>query len=165
VSTVESIYLGREAGSPLVAVEAVAAIRGVGLAGDRYAEGRGFWRDGRVTRDLTLVEAEVADELIAQDLIADAGDLRRNVVTRGVSLNALLGKTFWLGDVACVGTELCEPCRHLEEVTGAALVRQLVHRGGLRARVLSSGTIALGSVIGFASPVFGQPEPLEPVRG
>jgi mutator protein MutT len=128
-------------------VETARALRGVGLAGDRYAAGRGFWRDDRVSRDLTLVAAEVAAELVAGGLIVDAGELRRNVVTRGVDLNSLRGETFWIGDVACLGTELCEPCRHLDEITGKPLLRRLVHRGGLRARLVGSGTISVGAPI------------------
>src|SRR5262245_35353586 len=115
---------------------------GVGVRGDRYAGGGGFWRDDRVSRDLTLVEAEVVDELELAP-----GETRRNVTTRGVELNELVGRTFWIGDVLARGTSLCEPCRHLEEVTGRRLLRALVHRGGLRADALVGGRVAVGDAV------------------
>lgn len=117
-------------------------VAGVGVRGDRYAGGIGFWRDDRVSRDLTLVEAEVVDEL---ELVP--GETRRNVTTRGVALNGLVGRTFWIGDVLARGSSLCEPCRHLEEVTVKRLLRALVHRGGLRADALMSGRIAVGDSV------------------
>src|SRR5919204_6460520 len=141
---IEQIHLAAEAGGPTVAFATAAARAGVGLLGDRYAAGAGYWRDARVSRDLTLVEAETIDELGAAGVELSPGELRRNVTTRGVRLNDLAGKLFWLGGVLCRGTELCEPCRHLEELTGKPLLRPLVHRGGLRAKLLGSGTITVG---------------------
>jgi MOSC domain-containing protein YiiM len=127
------------------------AIARVGLVGDRYAAAAGFWQDERVSRDLTLVEAEVIEQVSAGSGISiEAGELRRNITTRGVRLNDLVGRTFWLGEVLCKGTGLCEPCRHLEEVTRKALLRPLVHRGGLRAEVLAGGTIHVGDVLELA---------------
>ena len=75
------------------------------------------------------------------------GETRRNVTTRGVALNGLVGRTFWIGDVLARGSSLCEPCRHLEEVTGKGLLRALVHRGGLRADALTSRRIAVGDSV------------------
>ena len=115
---------------------------GLGVRGDRYAGGIGFWRDDRVSRDLTLVEAEVVDELELAP-----GETRRTVTTRGIALDGLSGRTFWIGDVLARGTSLCEPCRHLEEVTGKRLLRALVHRGGLRADTLTNGRIAVGDTV------------------
>lgn len=89
----------------------VAARRGIGLVGDRYATGDGYWQDARVSRDLTLVESEVLDDLRQSGIDLAAGELRRNVTTRAIRLNDLLGSTFWIGDVLCHATELCEPCR------------------------------------------------------
>jgi len=124
------------------AVAEAEAHAGVGLSGDRYAAGSGYWRDSGVTRDLTLIEAEVVDALRLEP-----GELRRNATTRGVRLNGLVGRAFWIGEVLCLGTELCEPCRHLEEVTGKRLLRPLVHRGGLRASVARSGPLRAGDPI------------------
>jgi MOSC domain-containing protein YiiM len=80
-----------------------------------------------------------------------ARDARRNVVTRGTGLNALVGQTFWVGDALCLGADLCEPCRHLEELTRLPLLRPFVHRGGLRARILRGALIAVGDEIRPAS--------------
>jgi mutator protein MutT len=147
VGRVEHIHVASAAGMPMQPQAEIEATAGVGLAGDRYADAAGFWQDARVSRDLTLIEAEVIDELSASGLVLAPGETRRNVTVRGVALDGLLGRTFWLGGVLARGTSLCEPCRHLEEVTGKRLLRPLVHRGGLRADLLTSGTIAVGDSI------------------
>lgn len=145
--SVAHIHISAAAGSPMVPRRAVEARARVGLTGDRYAAGAGYWRDDRVCRDLTLVEGEVVDGLARLGIALGAGELRRNVTTRGVDVNRLLGSTFWIGDVLCFGTELCEPCRHLEQLVGKPVLRPLVHRGGLRARILTGGTIRVGDRI------------------
>lgn len=136
---VAGLLVAPEAEAPLVPVESVVAVEGRGLEGDRYAEGRGTFSGPGRGYQLTLVEAETLDELGISWERA-----RRNVVTRGVGLNALVGRRFRLGEAECVGRRLCEPCAHLERVSGSGLLRPLVHRGGLRADILSGGTIALG---------------------
>src|ERR1051325_2455447 len=133
---IEHIHVARAAGTPMTALASAIAREGVGLAGDRYAARAGFWQDDRVSRGLTLVEAETLDALAADGISVAPGELRRNVTTRGIRLDALLCRHFWLGGVLCAGTEPCEPCLHLEQVTGKRLLRPLVHRGGLRARLL-----------------------------
>jgi len=148
---VEHVHLASTAGAPTSAVVEAEAVAGVGLRGDRYADGAGYWRDDRVSRDLTLVEAEVVDELAG----FAPGELRRNVTTRGVSLDDLVGSTFWVGEALCRGTELCEPCRHLEELTGRPLLRALVHRGGVRARILSGGIVRVGDPVEAAEELDG----------
>jgi hypothetical protein len=136
---VAGLLIAPEAEAPLVAVESVVAIAGRGLDGDRYAAGRGTFSGPGRGYELTLVEAETLDELNVSWERA-----RRNVVTRGVSLNPLAGRRFRIGEVECIGRRLCEPCAHLEKVSGAGLLRPLVHRGGLRADILVGGTIELG---------------------
>ncbi len=148
---VEHIHLAPTAGASTASVVEAEAVAGVGLSGDRYADGAGYWRDDRVSRDLTLVEGEVVDEL---EVVAP-GELRRNVTTRGMRLNDLVGGTFWVGEALCRGTELCEPCRHLEELTGKPLLRPLVHRGGLRARILSGGIVRVGDPVEAAEELDG----------
>jgi hypothetical protein len=136
---VAGLLIAPEAEAPLVAVESVVAIAGRGLDGDRYAAGRGTFSGPGRGYQLTLVEAETLDELNVSWERA-----RRNVVTRGISLNPLVGRRFRIGDVECIGRRLCEPCAHLEKVSGTGLLRPLVHRGGLRADILAGGTIMLG---------------------
>jgi MOSC domain-containing protein YiiM len=78
-------------------------------------------------------------------------EARRNIVTRGIDLNALVGKRFRVGDVDCFGARLCEPCAHLERLTARAgtpgTLHALIHRGGLRADVLTDGEIRAGDAI------------------
>jgi len=137
--TVEGIFLAPDAESPLTRVDAAEAVAGRGLAGDRYHDGRGTFGGPGRGYELTLVEAEVLDEL---ELPWERA--RRNVVTRGIDLNALVGRRFGVGAVECVGRRLCEPCAHLERLSGPGVLRPLVHRAGLRADILRGGRICAG---------------------
>lgn len=136
---VAALLVAPEAESPVVPVDSAVAIAGRGLEGDRYAAGRGTFSGPGRGYELTLVEAETLAELDISWTQA-----RRNVVTRGTSLNPLVGRRFRIGGVECVGRRLAEPCAHLERVSGSGLLRPLVHRGGLRADILLGGTIRLG---------------------
>jgi mutator protein MutT len=156
---VEAIHLAAAAGEPVREVELVRANAGVGLEGDRYALGRGHYSpDLRVSRDLTLIEAEVIEDLARDHGIQLApGETRRNLTTRGIRLNDLVGRRFWVGEVLCEGTRLCEPCRYLTELTGKPLLRALVHRGGLRADIVRGGRIRRGDRLRIGAEV-GQAE-------
>jgi hypothetical protein len=142
VGAVTGILVTPAAEAPLARVEAAVAVPGRGLVGDRYAEGQGTFSAPGRGYELTLVEAEVLDEI---ELSWE--DARRNIVTTGISLNALVGQRFRVGPVACVGRRLAEPCAHLERLARPGLLRPLVHRGGLRADILSGGTISVGDEI------------------
>jgi MOSC domain-containing protein YiiM len=148
---VEAIHLAPDCGRPTRSVASVRAVPGVGLEGDRYASGRGTWgrRGARGPgRDLTLIEAEEVERLALDFGIELApGESRRNVTTRGVRLNELIGRRFRIGEVLCEGVRLCEPCTYLEDVTGKPLREPLLHRAGLRADIVTSGTIAVGDAI------------------
>lgn len=99
-------------------------------------------------RDLTLIEAEVVEAVNAAGSVSiTATECRRNVVTRGISLNDLVGKEFQVGAVRCLGVRLCEPCDHLEKTTRPGVMQALLHRGGLRADILSDGPIRPGDSI------------------
>lgn len=109
-----------------------------GVVGDRYA----------TSRNLTLVEAEALEGLLADAGIeVSAAEVRRQVLTRGIALNDLVGVRFRVGEVECVGEELCEPCNHLQSLTKPGVLRGLVHRGGLRADIVQGGRIAVGDEI------------------
>jgi hypothetical protein len=142
VGTVAAILLAPAAEAPLRRVDAAEAVPGRGLRGDRYADGAGTFSAPGRGYELTLVEAEVLDELRLP-----WEDARRNVVATGISLNALVGKRFRIGTVECVGRRLAEPCAHLEKLARPGLLRPLVHRGGLRADILAGGTISVGDEI------------------
>lgn len=139
--TVAAILIAPDAKAPLARVEEAEARAGRGLDGDRYASGRGTFGPGR-GYELTLVEAEALDEIGLPWEQA-----RRNVVTRGIALNGLVGRPFRIGSVECVGRRLAEPCAHLERLARPGLLRPLVHRGGLRADITKGGAIRLGDEI------------------
>ncbi len=116
-----------------------------GVVGDRKFSPEPAKRDGA---DLTLIEAETLEAVSAETgLGLTHEESRRNVLTRGVRLNDLVGARFRVGEVECLGVELCDPCSHLQGLTRPGVLRALVNRGGLRADVLSSGTIAVGDEI------------------
>jgi hypothetical protein len=140
---VEAIVVAPAAEAPPITVERATAIAGRGLEGDRYADGSGTFSPGPGGgRALTLIEGEVLDELgLAPE------QARRNVVTRGIRLNPLVGARFTVGAVECAGRRLCEPCAHLERLGEPGTLRALVHRGGLRADILTGGEIAVGAAV------------------
>jgi hypothetical protein len=141
--TVEAIVVAPEAEAAMMRVERAVIRAGRGLEGDRYVDGRGTFSQAHDRgHDLTLIEAEVLADL---GLAPEAA--RRNVVTRGIDLNALVGAHFTVGSVECFGQRLCEPCAHLERLTPGTL-RPLIHRGGLRADVLTDGEIGAGDAVG-----------------
>jgi MOSC domain-containing protein YiiM len=138
--------------APHAAEEAVACASVVarpgGVDGDRYQDGTGTFSTTprRVGQDITLIEAEALDDLAANGVSISPESARRNVVTRGIDLDGLIGKHFRIGDVRCFGQRRAEPCAHLERLTPGTL-RGLVHRGGIRADILVPGTIAVGDVV------------------
>jgi len=140
---VTAIVLAPAAEAPLRSVEHAHAIAGRGLLGDRYAERAGtFSPDGGHGRDLTLVAAEVLEEVGLEPI-----DARRNLIVRGVDLDALRGRRFRVGAVQCLGQRRCEPCAHLERLTRPGVLRALAHRGGLRADVLRGGDLRVGDPV------------------
>jgi hypothetical protein len=140
--SVAALLIAADAEAPLRRVEEVEAIAGRGLSGDRYAEGRGTF-DGARGYELTLVAAEQIDPVgITWE------EARRNVVTTGIDVNALVGRNFAIGGVECIGRRLAEPCSHLERVVvRTGLLRPLVHRAGLRADIVSGGTLRVGDPV------------------
>ena len=150
-ANVEAIAIADNAEAPMQQIMTARAIPGRGLDGDRYASRAGTFtpRSGRLNGyDLTLIEAEVLDELTLTDgQRLGYAEARRNVVTRGIELNTLVGQRFRIGDVECVGRRLCEPCAHLERLTHKGVLRKLIHRGGLRADILTAGSITVGATI------------------
>jgi MOSC domain-containing protein YiiM len=135
---VEAIHLGAPRTPELWTVESVRAVAGKGLEGDRH-----FHADGaRPGQALTLVAAEVVEEVGLSP-----GGTRRQVTVRDVDVNALVGKRFRVGEVECYGVELCEPCRHLEEMTRPGIIKELAHRAGINADILVGGVIRVGDSV------------------
>jgi MOSC domain-containing protein YiiM len=135
---IEAIHIGPEKTPVLTSVESVRALAGKGLEGDRK-----FFADGAPAgQALTLVEAENVE-----DVGLAPGATRRQLTVRGVPLNDLVGKTFKVGEVECYGVELCEPCAHLESMTRPGIIKDLVHRAGINADILTDGVIRVGDEI------------------
>jgi MOSC domain-containing protein YiiM len=140
---VEGIFIGRKYELP-EPVERVRAVAGSGLEGNRYF----FDGDAPAGRALTLIAAEALAEGAAESGVdLGAAESRRNVLTRGIDLNALVGVRFRVGDVECVGVELCEPCTTLEGMTRPGVIKAYVHRAGLNADILTDGEIAVGDAV------------------
>jgi MOSC domain-containing protein YiiM len=129
----------------------VEAVAGLGLAGDRYAGASGTYSGRRLTdpqRAVTLIEREAIAAVRAErHLPLDEHETRRNLVTVGVPLNHLVGRTFVVGPVRLRGVDLAEPCAYLEDVTRKGIRSALVHRAGLRAEILADGPIRVGDLV------------------
>ena len=149
--SVVSIHVARCAGEPMIGLDHTRAVAGRGLEGDRYYEGAGFYSDDpRPIREVSLIEEKTIEALRRDhNLALAAGVTRRNITTRGVPLNHLIGREFRVGGATLRVVELCEPCKHLlVDATGVrSLLPTLVHRGGLHAHILSSGKINAGDAI------------------
>lgn len=141
---VEAICLAESAGERVQLVSAVRAMSGQGLQGDRHVSGRGTFPSGRPGSALTLIGAEVCESF---DPPLDPREHRRNLVTRGIDLNALVGHEFTVGAVRCRGARLCEPCTVMQGYAPRPVLRALVHRGGLRADILDDGEINVGDQV------------------
>ena len=149
---VESIFIAKAAEAPMEAVAEVRAVPGAGLEGDRYFLKQGTFFKPEPDFELTLIEAEALEAMKSEYQIEVApSESRRNVVTRGVPLNHLVGKDFQIGGVRIRGIRLCEPCSHLQALTGRQVIKGLRHRGGLRAQILSEGILKGGDTVAPAS--------------
>ena len=133
---VEAITIGES--DALRPVDSVRAVAGKGLEGDRHYFAEGARPGGAIT----LIEAEVLE-----DVGLSGPQSRRQIVTRGVRLNDLVGKRFFVGEIECEGVELCEPCLHLQSLTRPGIIDELLHRGGLNADIVTSGTISVGDTV------------------
>jgi MOSC domain-containing protein YiiM len=151
---VVAIHIATREGGAMEQRDAVQAIAGQGLEGDRYYDGTGTFsaREGPA-RQLTLIEAESIEAIEReQGIVLGPGESRRNVTTRGAPLNHFVGREFRVGDVLLRGIKLCEPCGYLQRTLGIDhLVQALAHRCGLNAEILTSGTLSIG-------------DPVEPTR-
>lgn len=140
---VEGIFIAGEKRQLPVPVERVRAVAGRGLEGNRH-----FYEQAPAGRALTLIAAEALAEGAASSSVElTADESRRNVLTSGIDLNALVGERFRVGDVECVGVELCEPCTTLEGMTRPGVIKAYVHRAGLNADILTDGEIAVGDAV------------------
>jgi len=156
--TVLSIHVAAEASASMQSITEVRAFPGRGLEGDRYFAGTGFYskKSSYGGREVTLIEVEAVEALFGGVLNAEgegfgiklaAAGTRRNIATSSVPLNHLVDREFWVGAVLMRGTRLCEPCKHLEDLTQPGVLSGLIHRGGLRALILNEWVIRVRDVV------------------
>ena len=145
------IYVTPVKTAPMQSVVAATAIPRKGLEGDRYAARAGTFtpRSDRLNGyDITLIESELLNRFTLPDGTRLAPEeSRRNLLTKGIDLNVLVGQEFRIGPVRAFGQRLCEPCVHIQRLTRPGVVAGLAHRGGLRADLLSEGEIRVGDRI------------------
>lgn len=146
-----AIHIAPVKAGPMEALDAVRAVAGRGLEGDRYFLKAGTFTKAddpdRADRQVTLIEEEALAAAAAAGTVLTPAQCRRNLLTRGVPLNHLVGREFLVGEVRLKGLLLCEPCKHLEKLSVPGARERLIHRGGLRAEVLGGGTLRVGDAV------------------
>jgi MOSC domain-containing protein YiiM len=143
-----AIYTTPDAGAPMESHDEVAAVAGAGLAGDRYTAGAGTFSDrAGEGREVTLIAREGIDAANDEGVTIEPHETRRNLVTEGIDLDALVGRTFAVGEVVLRGVRDCPPCKYLEQVTRPGVRVALERRGGLRADIVQPGVIRVGDKI------------------
>ena len=147
------IFIGSHKATDLDAVESAEAVAGRGLVGDRYFLKQGTFSDKDVPdREVTLIEIEALEGLTREyDVALQPAQARRNLLTRGVPLNHLVGRNFTAGGVVLHGIRLCEPCGHLAKLTCKGVEKGLAHRGGLRAQIVGGGRLEVGAAVALQS--------------
>jgi MOSC domain-containing protein YiiM len=148
---VVSIHVAPTGSAPMKSVADARAVAGRGLEGDRYFSKLGTYSNQPGSgREVTLIEIEAIEALKRDYRVElDPGQSRRNIVTRGISLNHLVEREIKIGEVILRGMRLCEPCSHMEKLTVKGSARGLIHRGGLRAVVVKGGNMHAGDIILF----------------
>lgn len=149
IGKVEGIYISPNRGEPTMLVEQAHVVPGMGIEGDRYFIHHGTSNsDSKPGREITLIEMESIEAICQQDGVNITPDqTRRNIVTRGISLNDLVGQLFNIGTIQLLGIRLCEPCNYLASRTDPRILHSMAHRGGLRAEIISEGIIHVNDVI------------------
>ena len=148
---IERIYIASESRGAVTQLMSATLEAGKGIIGDRYhGKAEKLIAAGKLIPDnhLTLIAKEELDEFLSNhDATIDYGDFRRSIITSGIDLNALVDKEFFIADVVCMGIQLCEPCAFLAASVHGAVLPDLVHKGGLRAIIVTGGNIKAGDEI------------------
>ena len=145
----QHIYTADTASVAMRALDEARLIAGVGIEGDRYATNKGFYsKSPRPDRQVTLIETEVLEALLRDhEIDLKPSETRRNLVTRGVPLNHLVGKRFRVGAIVLLGARLNVPCKYLEQITGKPVFAPLINRSGLNCEIVEGGVIRAGDLI------------------
>ncbi|WP_394754161.1 MOSC domain-containing protein [Crenothrix sp.] len=148
-----AIYIAPNAKAQTISLEHAELQVGQGIVGDRYYQENGTFSEilkGKADKEVTLIESEQIDRFNTENDFLFSygyGDFRRNLVTQNVDLNALVGVHFKVGDTELKGIRLCEPCGHLAKILGPEVLLHMMHKAGLRAKVISGGVVSVGDVI------------------
>ena len=149
-----AIYTAPGEAAPMEGHDEIAAIAGTGLAGDRYAAKAGAFSDRPGGgREVTLIAREGIAAADVEGVTVGEHETRRNLVTEGIDLSQLVGRTFTVGAVVMRGVRDCPPCTYLEGLTRPGVKAALKGRGGLRADIVSAGTLRVGDKIAEADAV------------
>jgi MOSC domain-containing protein YiiM len=141
------IFAAEAKSGPMQSLSHCEVIAGLGLVGDRHGAD-GVHTSRKPETQITLIESESLDAAVRDcDFRLGPSDPRRNLLTRDVPLNHLVGREFWVGEIRLRGIRLCEPCEHLQKLTRPGVREALAHRGGLRAEVLAGGLIKVSDLI------------------
>ncbi len=143
-----SIHIAGAGGEPMRELQAATLIEGVGIEGDRYATGEGYYSQRPDIREITLIDEETLIALHRDHNIElSASEHRRNLTTRSVPLNHLVGCKFKVGDTVLEGGRLNVPCKYLESLIDKKVYVPLLNRSGLNCRIVTGGTICSGDPI------------------
>ena len=149
MSRLESILVAANAGDELKSVDKAELVSGMGIVGDRYYKKIGTFSEGLAKSgdfEVTLIESEQIDSFnLETSLDYQAKDFRRNLVTSGVSLEALVGVEFKVGNVVLKAVRLCEPCKYLSDRLGEVVMRRMMGKCGIRAVIIEGGEINVGN--------------------
>ena len=142
---VTAIHIAAKSGEMPAPIDVATMEVGLGIRGDRNwarAKDGGLDDPGE---EVTFIEQEALDAIRRENgMELSPAESRRNILTEGVALNHLVGRRFRVGGAEFEGVELCEPCGYLEKMTFSGVVKALLHRGGLRARVVTGGDVRPG---------------------
>ena len=154
MGTVEYIHIASEASKPMTALSEAEIVEGKGIEGDRYANKIGYYSDHpEPGRHVTLIEIEVLDDIAQQLGVPFAPhESRRNITTRGIELNPLVGKKIQIGNVVLDVIRFCDPCAYLQAMLGKQVLQPLVDRAGLRCDIITGGQIRVGDQITVLEP-------------
>lgn len=148
------IHIAQEGSAAMQALPEARLLAGTGIEGDRYATGRGTYAQRHhIDRQITLIEVETL-EALARDrgITLEPHEHRRNLTTRGVPLNHLVGHYFRVGDCVLFGGRLNVPCLYLENHLGKKVFKPLLNRSGLNGRIIVGGVIRTGDRVAWCDP-------------